>query len=111
MNCAHTYNQVVDEVCERDFYLGIPYSGRSLMGGENFGLSYILPFGNPEAWASIPNEYQKFFSIFCINQTIKLFEEIENSSNKIVDCSDIDRKVPNQPKIGRYVDFLKSIRI
>lgn len=111
VNCAHTYDQVVDEVCERDFYLGISYSGRSLIDGENFGLSYILPFGKPEAWASIPNEYQESFSFFCINQTIKLFEEIENSSNIIVDCSDIDRKVPNQPKIGRYVDFLKSIRI
>lgn len=51
------------------------------------------------------------FSIFCINQTQKLFEEIENSSNKIVYCSDIDRKVPNQSKTGRYVDFLKSIHI
>lgn len=111
VDCAFIYNQVVDEVCERDFYLGIPYSGRSLVGEENLGLSYILPFGKPEAWASIPNEYQESFSIFCINQTIKLFEEIENSSNKIVCCSDIDRKVPNQPKIGRYVDFLKSIHI
>lgn len=111
VNCAHTYNQVIDEVCERDFYLGIPYSGRSLIDEDNLGLSYILPFGKPEAWASIPNEYQESFSIFCINQTIKLFEEIENSSNKIVCCSDIDRKVPNQPKLGRYVDFLKSIHI
>jgi len=111
VNCAHTYNQVVDEVCERDFYLGIPFSGRSLINEDNLGLSYILPFGKPEAWASIPNEYQESFSIFCINQTIKLFEEIENSSNKIVCCSDIDRKVPNQPKLGRYVDFLKSIHI
>jgi hypothetical protein len=111
VNCAHVYNQVVDEVCERDFYLGIPFSGRSLIDENNLGLSYLLPFGKPEAWASIPSEYQETFSIFCINQTIKLFEEIENSSNKIVYCSDIDRKVPNQPKIGRYVDFLKSIHI
>lgn len=111
VDCAYVYSKVVDEVCERDFYLGIPYSGRSLIEEDNFGLSYILPFGKPEAWASIPNEYQEYFSIFCINQTIKLFEEIENSSSKIVYCSDIDRKAPNQPKIGRYVDFLKSIRV
>lgn len=62
VNCSHTYNQVVDEVCERDFYLGIPYSGRSLIGGDNFGLSYILPFGKPGTWASIPNEYHDFFN-------------------------------------------------
>lgn len=109
VDCAFIYNQVIDEVCERDFYLGVPYSGRSLVNEDNLGLPYILPFGKPEAWASVPSEYQELFSIFCINQTIKLFEEIENISDRTICCSDIDRKVPDQPKSGRYVNFLKSI--
>jgi hypothetical protein len=109
VSCAKIYNEVADEVCERDFYLGIPFSGRSLIGNNNIGLTYILPFGNPEKWASIPKNLQKTFSEFCINQTIILFEEIQKNSNKKICCSDIERKVLGQPKTGNFVDFLKSI--
>lgn len=109
--CARTYTEIIDEVCERDFYLGIPFSGRSLLGKENIGLPYILPYGNPEKWASIPKDARKDFSVFCINQTILLFEEIERVSRKAIDCSDIERKVPGQPNSGSYVAFLKQIKI
>lgn len=109
--CLKTYVDVMDEVCERDFYLGVPYSGRSLCNSQNIGLPYILPYGKPDKWASIPVVSQKPFSEFCINQTITLFEEIEKSSKRIIDCSEIERKVFDQPKKGRYVDFLQSIHI
>ena len=109
--CLKTYQEVVDEVCERDFYLGVPYSGRSLWGSQNIGLPYILPYGKPDKWASVPLLFQKTFSRFCLNQTIILFEEIEKSSKRIIDCSDIERKVFDQPEKGRYVDFLKSIHV
>jgi hypothetical protein len=109
--CLKTYGDVMDEVCERDFYLGVPYSGRSLYNSQNIGLPYVLPYGNPDKWASIPVLSQKPFSRFCINQTITLFEEIEKSSERTIDCSDVERKVINQPEKGRYVDFLKSIHI
>ncbi len=109
ISCAKIYNEVVDEVCERDFYLGIPFSGRSLIGNKNVGLPYILPFGKPGKWASIPENSQKTFSDFCINQTIILFEEIQKNSNRKVRCSDIERKVLGQPETGNFIDFLKSI--
>lgn len=109
--CLKTYNDVMDEVCERDFYLGVPYSGRSLCDSQNIGLPYILPYGKPDKWASIPVLSQKSFSEFCINQTIILFEEIQKYSGRSIDCSDIERKVFNQPEKGSYVDFLKSIHI
>lgn len=109
VSCAKIYREVVDEVCERDFYLGIPFSGRSLIGDKNMGLPYILPFGKPEKWASIPENLQKTFSGFCINQTIVLFEEIQKNSNRNVCCSDIERKVLGQPETGKFIDFLKSI--
>ncbi len=109
--CLKAYDAVIDQVCERDFYLGIPYSGRSLCDSQNIGLPYIFPYGKPDKWASIPFLSQKTFSEFCINQTIILFREIEKSSGRIIDCSDIGRKVYDQPEKGKYVDFLKSIRI
>ena len=107
--CKKIYSSVVDEVCERDFYPGIPYSGRSLVGKENIGLPYVLPFGKPGEWASIPVGFQKMLSTFCINQTINLFEEIQSKSNRKICCSDVKRKVPGQPSHGSYVDFLKSL--
>jgi len=109
--CARIYKEVVDEVCERDFYLGVPYSGRSLVSNQNIGLPYILPYGKPDKWASIPPKSQKQFSEFCIQQTIYLFEEIEKISGRIICCSEIERKAPGQPNTGRYVNFLKSIKV
>jgi len=109
INCKKIYYEVIDEVCERDFYLGVPFSGRSLIGKKNVGLPYIFPFGKPGEWASIPLKFQKTLSKFCINQTINLFEEIQTSSNREICCSDIEREVPRQPMNESYVKFLKSL--
>ena len=109
--CARVYEEVADEVCERDFYLGVPYSGRSLLGEKNIGLPYFLPFGNPTKWASIPEQKQKEFSRFCLWQSIILFREIEKSSQKIISCRDIERQVPGQPQNGLYLNFLKSLNV
>lgn len=110
VHCFKKYPQVIDEVCERDFYMGIPYGGRSLFRTkENMGLPYILPFGNPTQWASIPTEYTEDFSRFCLGQSISLFKEIEKTSDKEICCSDIERKVPGQPIRGNYVKFLESL--
>lgn len=109
--CAKIYNEVIDEVCERDFYLGIPFSGRSLIGNNNIGLPYILPFGKPEKWASIPKNLHKTFSDFCINQTIILFEEIQKKSKRTICCSEIERKVLGQPETGSFINFLKQIKV
>ncbi len=109
IHCVREYKEVVDEVCERDFYPGVPFSGRLLFGGKNIGFPYLLPFGNPGKWASIPVEWQESFSRFCIRQTIRLFEEIEKCSNKIVFCHEIDRIVMGLPSKARFVDALRTV--
>lgn len=111
ISCARVYKNVVDEVCERDFYLGIPFSGRSLLDSENVSLPYFLPFGKPDKWASIPVQKQKEFSLFCLNQSISLFREIEKSSKKLINCCDIERKVPGQIMNGSYLNFLRSLSL
>ncbi len=103
------YKDVVDQVCERDFYPGVDYSGRTLDTDRRVGLPYLLPFGKPTKWASIPPNCAIDFSKFCIEQSIKLFQEIERYSNKPVLCSDIDRKLVCLPTNGAsFVDYLKS---
>lgn len=109
VDCVRSYKSVIDEVCERDFYPGVPLSGRSVVGRGNIGAPYILPFGDPGKWASIPVGWQKSLSKFCIRQTIKLFEAIEEESKRIVACSDLDRMVIGFPTDNkRFVECLKE---
>ncbi len=112
VRCVRTYSTVIDEICERDFYPGVPLSGRVLVGKENIGVPYLLPFGNPGKWASIPPEWQAPFSKFCIQQTIRLFEEIERCSNRVVSCAELGRMVITLPQDRtRFVDVLRSISV
>lgn len=106
------FSDVIDEVCERDFYPGVPLSGRLIDPDTNTGAPYILPFGNPEEWASIPPQHSARFSQFCIDQTVTLFKEIERSSRIPVTCADIGRRVPFLPNDStRYVDALRRTSV
>ncbi|MFA5154984.1 MAG: hypothetical protein WC453_00970 [Patescibacteria group bacterium] len=105
VKCVCEYSEVIDEVCERDFYPGVPLSGRLVAGTENIGSPYLLPFGKQKKWASIPEEYQVDFSQFCWRQTILLFSAIEHYSQRVVYCSDLGRLIVNLPTNGtRFVD-------
>lgn len=112
VECLSVYplSEVVDEICQRDFLPGVPRSGRYLAGSENTGLPYLLPFGNPCKWASIPEEWQLPFSRFCIDRTIQLFVAIEQASKRMVHCEELDRKVLSLPEDGtRFVDALRKL--
>lgn len=102
-----TYPEVIDEICERDFYPGVPLCGRTIDSIENVGAPYLLPFGNPQKWASIPKAFGRDFSLFCLRQSIELFGEIERVSGKPVTCFDVERKVIGMPNDStRFIDFL-----
>ncbi|MBI4096527.1 MAG: hypothetical protein HY425_02290 [Candidatus Levybacteria bacterium] len=109
LRAVKIYDKVIDEVCERDFYPGVPFCGRSLNSCDNVGIPYILPFGDPGKWASIPQEWQKPFSQFCLRQSIKLFEKVENCSGRYIYCSDLDRKIISLPSNNtRFISSLKQ---
>lgn len=75
-------NDVIDQICERDFYFGIAGSG--IMINTKDGLykaPYFKPYGNPYERASIPIEYEKYFSRGCLNRSIYLWEEIDKQKN------------------------------
>lgn len=110
LRAVRTYDRVIDEICERDFYPGVPLCGRSLNSKENIGIPYILPFGNPGKWASIPEKWQTSLSRLCLKQSIKLFEEIENCSGRYIYCSDLDRKIISLPNDKtRFINSLKQL--
>jgi hypothetical protein len=108
VQCANYYPQVIDQVCERDFFLGVPNCGRTLVdvNGNIWGVPYMLPFGDPK-WASIPEIAQSRYSRFCIKQSIKLWQAIEIASGKPVLCQDLSRSIIGFPVNNeRFVDVL-----
>ncbi len=109
VHCVREYEVVVDEICERDFYPGVPFSGRSVAHpvAENLGAPYILPYGRPVEWASIPPEHAESFSEFCRAETRRLFTEIGRLSGQHVRCRDLDRAVVGLPRDDtRFIDVV-----
>ena len=110
VDCLEEFDDVSDQVCERDFYPGVPYSGR-VYYIDNVSFPYVLPFGRPDKWASIPEKELRRFSVLCIDNTIALFEEIERINGIQIFCSMIPRPVFGFPKNKlRFVSFLKEAR-
>jgi len=120
VDSVREYEVVLDEICERDFYPGVPLSGRLI--GENgipavpeVGAPYLRPFGRPKDWASIPEPQEKEWSLFCIRQSIKLWQEVERLSGRSVHCDDLPRRprgVPwnGDPFIARLEQSLRDLQ-
>lgn len=93
------YNEVVDEICERDFVLGTPNSGRTIIiNGKRYGAPYLLPFGKPNDWANIPKTNEKDFSLFCIAQSIALWQKIEKESQSAIPTAAISKPIFGLPE-------------
>jgi hypothetical protein len=97
------YENVIDWVCERDFYVGVPLSGRTA-GKVDHGivspcepeisLPYCLPFGDPIKGASIPTDRAIDFSRFILSLSLELWENIEKESGRPI----LSQDVPRLPK-------------
>jgi hypothetical protein len=71
--------ECVDEICARDFFFGLPQSGRiaRLPDGQFVTKPYFRPFGDTNN-ASIPEEWQREFSLMCLKANLE-FWRIVNS--------------------------------
>lgn len=110
--CVETFPEVVDEICERDLYGGVPHSGRTILTKSGHrGAPYFLPFGCPIRWASIPENDAGSFSRFHLSQTLRLWTEIGKCSGKTIRCGDVPRpftpdewsELPIADALGQYV--------
>lgn len=71
-------DNVIDQICERDFYFGIIGSGIMVRTKEGlYKAPYFKPYGNPFERASIPLEFEDFFSKGCLERSLYLWNEIE----------------------------------
>lgn len=85
------FDEVIDEVCERDFISGVPMSGRTVIDGDvSWSAPYFAPFGDAVRWASIPDEAERKFSEFCLRLSVQLWKDIE-AINGDIPTTDIPR--------------------
>ncbi len=88
-------DNVLDEVCERDFYFGLPQSGQSTMldSGVSAKQPYFLPFGDPVERASIQQDKARDFSVGCLGCSLYIWSCMENNSNKNLYISDLPENI------------------
>lgn len=82
------YEEVLDEVCERDFLPGAPLSGRTVAGFVNTGMPYLRPFGRAEQWASFPPDRAAVMSKRFLIAGQKLYRSLGD-----IRCRDLPRRI------------------
>ncbi len=101
-------DNVIDQICERDFYFGIAGSG--IMIDTKDGLykaPYFKPYGNPYERASIPIEYEKYFSKACLERSIYLWKEIDRLKKARTKIIELPEKIINTNENEEVVKTLK----
>ncbi len=87
---------LIDQICERDFYFGIVGSGISVKKGTSIYKSpYFTPFGDPITRASIPKEFESAFSTSCIKRSITLWQEIERLNKRKILVNELPEAIIN----------------
>ena len=101
---------VIDQICERDFYLGIAQSGISVVDekGIIYKAPYFKPFGNPVLRASIPKKYETIFSNGCLLRSLYLWKKIEENTGKPIYMRDLPERIINTNGKERIIDVLRK---
>lgn len=122
IDAVYEFPNSIDWVCERDFLVGAPYSGRTLgTKSQNmaipFEFSICLPYclsfsGDPVEFASIPTGSKERFSVFIIDRSIRLWKKIEELSGKVITTNDVPR-IPYKLERNndRFVDYLEGAKL
>ena len=101
---------VIDQICERDFYFGIAQSGISVKDrdGKIFKAPYFKPYGDPVTRASIPKEYEIVFSNNCLLRSMFLWKCMEEKSKRTLYIKDMPEEIINTDKNKRVIDVLRK---
>lgn len=101
-------DEVIDQICERDFYFGIVGSGIMVeMDNKLCKAPYFKPYGNPCERASIPKEEELSFSRGCLYRNIYLWEEVEKLKQGKVLMKDLPERIVNTTQDQEVVKVLR----
>ncbi len=103
------YEDVKDEICERDFLAGIPFSGRTVYreDGSNYSAPYFSPFGLPERWASIEDvTAARKLSLYCIDRSAELWRRVEALNQTTITHDAVPRPLSLNPSSENFVQYL-----
>lgn len=108
--CVKTYDDVMDEVCERDFYPGVPMSGRTVLSGDgqHWSAPYLLPMGSVE-WASIQHDRAIAFSASRLICALEMWHGIEEASGRKILASEVPRQLKVPQTLETYAGKVLSI--
>lgn len=101
---------VIDQICERDFYFGIAQSGISVKGenGKIYKAPYFKPFGNPVERASIPKAYEDVFSNNCLMRSMYLWKKIEDRTKRQIRIKDLPEEINDLDGNERVINILRK---
>ena len=87
-------------------------SGRTVItkSGKAYGAPYFYPFGKPEQWASIPSDKAEEFSLFCLTQTLIMWEKIERESRSSIPTQAIPKPIFGLKKDRSISKSLRNIK-
>jgi hypothetical protein len=113
VEAAYTFDNLLDEVCERDFIAGTPLCGRPVYVDQQrpFFLGskpYVLPYGDPVNWASIPAESAARFSESCCTVSAKLWQDVGQLNRMDICNRDLPRMVFGMDYNMRVTTALKN---
>lgn len=102
-------DNVIDQICERDFYFGIAGSGIMVKTANVLAKApYFIPYGNPNERASIPKEKELIFSRGCMERSIYLWNEIDKLRLDKTKISELPEKIINTNPSDEVVKTLKK---
>lgn len=102
-------DDVIDQICERDFYFGIAGSGIMVRTRDGLYKSpYFKPYGTPVERASIPKKFENDFSRGCIERSIQLWEEIDILKKEPTLIEELSESIINTNKKEPVVKTLKK---
>ena len=107
------YEDVKDEICERDFLAGVPFSGRTVYreDGSHYSAPYFAPFGLPERWASIDDATAaRKLSLYCIERSIDLWQKVEDLNKMDILHSFVPRRLEYNAGDENFAAYLLAAK-
>jgi hypothetical protein len=110
LKCGYLMSgQVIDQICERDFYFGIAGSGISIIkNNEVLKAPYFKPYGDPVNRSSIPTIEEQKFSLTCLRRSLELWQEIERLNRREIKIKELPEKIVDTNENDSVVKTLKK---